>query len=256
VTSVAAIPPKRHFWGMRTAVVTGVSRRRGIGFAVARRLLSEGYAVLTTGWSAHDASQPWGADKEPLRFEAPDGRHLHTEVDLVAPEAPRRLIDLALKTFTRVDALVAVHARSSAQSLDQLTTEELDLSWAVNVRATLLLVRAFVEKHNAGSPGRVVLFTSGQHQAAMPSEIPYAASKGAVHQITATLAEAVAGRGITVNTLNPGPTDTGWADPVIYESVRKAMPAGRWNRPEDAASVVARLLSVEAASINGQIIDL
>jgi 3-oxoacyl-[acyl-carrier protein] reductase len=112
------------------------------------------------------------------------------------------------------------------------------------------------EKHEMGSPGRIVLFTSGQHQTPMPDEIPYAVSKGAVHQMTATLAEALADRAITVNTLNPGPTDTGWADPATYESVRKVMPSGRWNRPEDTAAIVAWLLSDDAASINGEVINL
>jgi 3-oxoacyl-[acyl-carrier protein] reductase len=241
---------------MRVALVTGVSRRKGIGFAVAHRLLSDGYSVLTTGWPAHDASQPWGADDEPLVFDTPEGRHRHVEVDFADPEAAQRLIDLTWKTFARIDALVAVHARSSMQSLHQLTSAELDLCWAINVRATLLLVRAFAEKREAGSGGRIVLFTSGQHQTPMPDEIPYAVSKGAVHQMTATLAKALGDRGITVNTLNPGPTDTGWADPLTYESVRKMMPLGRWNRPEDTAGVVALLLSDKAAAINGQVLNL
>lgn len=241
---------------MRVALVTGVSRRKGIGFAVARLLLSDGYSALTTGWSAHDAAQPWGADDKPPVFDVPEGRHLHIEVDLADPEAPRRLISLAWKTFGRLDALVAVHARSSMQSLHQLTTVELDLCWAINVRATLLLVGAFAEKHETGSAGRIVLFTSGQHQTPMPEEIPYAVSKGAVHQMTATLAKALGDRGITVNTLNPGPTDTGWADPATYESVRKTMPLGCWNQPEDVAGVVALLLSDGAAAINGQILNL
>jgi 3-oxoacyl-[acyl-carrier protein] reductase len=243
-------------WAVRAALVTGVSRRRGIGFAIARRLLSDGYFVLTTGWSAHDAAQPWGADDKALVFDAPHGRHFHVEVDLTDPEASQRVIDLAWKTFARLDALVAVHARSSMQSLPQLTAKELDLCWAINVRATLLLIRAFAEKHETGSAGRVVLFTSGQHQNPMPDEIPYAVSKAAVHQMTATLAKALGGRGISVNTLNPGPTDTGWADPATYESVRKMMPLGRWNRPEDTAGVVALLLSEDAAAINGQVINL
>ena len=240
---------------MPVALVTGVSRRRGIGFAVAQRLLDDDYCVVTTGWSAHDADQAWGADGVPPQFEGAAERHLHYEIDLSESDAPRRLIDLAFQAFRCLDAIVAVQARSSSQDLGQLTAKELDLSWAVNVRATLLLIRAFAEKHDASLPGRIVLFTSGQHRTAMPNEIPYAVTKGAVHQMTATLAAAVAGQHITVNTLDPGPTDTGWADAATCESVQKTMPSGRWNRPGEIAAVVAWLLSHEAAAVTGQVLD-
>ena len=240
---------------MRSALVTGVSRRRGIGFAVAQRLLDDGYRVVTTGWSAHDANQPWGADGIEPQFEDAADRHLHYEIDLSESDAPRKLIDLAFQAFRSVEAIVAVHARSSSQKLGQLTAEELDLSWAVNVRATLLLIRALAERHDAGVPGRVVLFTSGQHRTPMPNEIPYAVTKGAVHQMTATLAAALADHHITVNTLDPGPTDTGWADAATYEFVQKTVPSGRWNRPQDIAAVVAWLLSDQGAGVTGQVLD-
>ncbi len=103
--------------------------------------------------------------------------------------------------------------------------------------------------------GRIVLFTSGQHRGPMPSEIPYAATKGALQQITATRADALAERGVTVNCLNPGPTDTGWALADTDAADALAMPCGRWNTPDEAASVVALLLSDDAATITGQVID-
>ena len=86
----------------------------------------------------------------------------------------------------------------------------------------------------------------------MPREIAYAASKGAIHQVTATLAEALIERGITVNSVNPGPTDTGWLegrDPGL------GMPLGRWGQPEDAARLIAWLCSEDAGWITGQVID-
>ena len=81
------------------------------------------------------------------------------------------------------------------------------------------------------------------------------ASKGALHQLTASLADAVAERGITVNTVNPGPTDTGWAGPELDSLVRERMPLGRWGTPEDAARLIAWLATDEAAWITGQTID-
>jgi 3-oxoacyl-[acyl-carrier protein] reductase len=120
----------------------------------------------------------------------------------------------------------------------------------------LLLVRAFAEQYRPHPHGgRIVLFTSGQHRGPLPTEIPYAATKGALHQITATLADALAEQEITVNCVNPGPTDTGWATPDQQSFVTRHMPRGRWNTPAEAASVVALLLSPDAATITGQIID-
>ncbi len=88
----------------------------------------------------------------------------------------------------------------------------------------------------------------------MPTEIPYAVSKGAIASITPTLADTVIERGITVNTINPGPTDTGWANADLNEFVERHMPRGRWNSPEEAAAVVAMLLSPDSGSITGQVI--
>jgi len=135
-------------------------------------------------------------------------RLAHLEADLADLAAPRRLVSAAVERFGPLDGLVLNHARSQLGVLDELEAETLDLTWAVNVRSSLVVVRAFAEQYRPGpDSGRVVLFTSGQHLGPAPSEIPYAAPKGALQQITRMLAE----RGITVNCVNPGPTDTGWA---------------------------------------------
>ena len=141
--------------------------------------------------------------------------------------------------------------------LGDITAAELDASWAVNARASLLLVQAFAARRDDTRPGgRVVLFTSGQHLGnGMPDELSYAVSKGAVHQMTRSLADALADRRITVNCVNPGPTDTGWATPELDEFVCRAMPFGRWGAPDDAANLVAFLLSPEGGCITGQVID-
>lgn len=246
----------------RATMVTGVSRRRGIGFAIARRLMAqEGSRVFVQSLAAYDTTQPWGADPDGINgviaeLGGESDRLGHLEVDLADPSAPQRLVDAAAERFGALDSLVLNHARSQLGRLSELDAGTLDATWAVNVRASLLLVRAFAEQYRpTPQGGRVVLFTSGQHLGPMPSEIPYAVTKGALQQITPTLADALAEREITVNCLNPGPTDTDWATPDQATMVARHMPLGRWNTPEQAADIVALLLAPEAATITGQVID-
>ncbi|MQA83648.1 MAG: SDR family oxidoreductase [Streptosporangiales bacterium] len=245
----------------RVAVVTGVSRRAGLGFAVARELLAAGARVLIHSWVPHDESQPWGADPagvaELVKDLGGEGSRLaHVAVDFAEPAAPAEVINRAVEAFGAVDVLVANHARSSKQSLTEVTAAELDLSWAVNAWASVLLAQAFTAVHDdSRAGGRVILFTSGQHLAPMSQELPYAISKGAIHQMTLSLSDALIDRGITVNTINPGPVDTGWADPDLAGRVGHALPAGRWGRPEEVARLVRWLASDDSAWITGQVIN-
>jgi 3-oxoacyl-[acyl-carrier protein] reductase len=244
----------------RAALVTGVSRRVGIGLAITRRLGDLGASVFVHSFSPHDATQPWGADPdgpaalvEELRGE---GRNIsHLEADFAEPEAPSVVVNAARAAFGHIDILVANHARSSHLSLEQLTASELDLTFAVNARATLLLVKDFAAQHDGRPGGRVIMMTSGQHRGPMPEELPYTASKGAIHQITSSVAAHLAPRRITVNTVNPGATDTGYATPELYHDVLAREPQGRWGRPDDAARLIAWLATDDARWITGQVID-
>ena len=215
------------------AVVTGVSRRQGIGFAVARRLLADGLQRPRpfVGAARRAASRGGRTPKAPRassQSSAARGAHLcHVEADLADPGAPAAVVERAIEAFGAIDVLVANHAHASDFALADVTAEELDRAWAVNARAVILLVQAFAARRDhARGDGRIVLFTSGQHLGPMADELPYAVTKGAVHQMTRSLADALADRGVTLNAINPGPVDTGWPSEELRERLAPAFPPG------------------------------
>ncbi|HEY8373669.1 MAG TPA: SDR family oxidoreductase [Pseudonocardiaceae bacterium] len=248
----------------RVALVTGVSRRVGIGYAIARRLAAAGASLFLHHYTPHDAAQPWGADpggpqavvdgvSAVLADAAAAVRH--GEADLAEPDAPARLVRAAVDAFGHLDILVCNHALSGDDGpLEALDAAMLDKHWAVNTRSAILLAQAFAAQHDGRPGGRIVFMTSGQDLGPMRDEVAYAAAKGALASVTRTLADHLADRTITVNTVNPGPVDTGYATPELHEAVRRRFPQGRWGTPDDPARLVAWLVTDEAAWITGQVI--
>ena len=243
----------------RVALVTGVSRRAGIGFAIARRLAERGVRVFAHHHVPHDAERAWGADPGGIEAVLAEigGEVADAGFDLAWPDAPEALFAAAAEAFGHIDILVCNHASSGPDgSLAELTAELLDAHWAINTRSSLLLAKAFAAQHDdARAGGRIVFMTSGQHLGPMPGEVAYAASKGALAAITLTLADELADRGITVNCVNPGPVDTGWATPELFAAVADRLPAGRWGEPDDAARLIAWLASDDGRWMTGQVLD-
>ncbi len=195
----------------RVALVTGVSRAIGIGTAVAARLQEMGATVFATGWSPHDVEMPWGSG-QPASLPALQ----IAEHDLAMPGASVAVVDQVVEQHGRLDIVVAVHARSSDGGLAEVTEDELDRCWAANVRSIVMLAQRFAQVHQpppADRPpiGRLVWFTSGQDLAPMDDELAYAVSKGALHQMTGSIAHALVPARIVANCINPGPVDTGYA---------------------------------------------
>jgi len=249
----------------RVAVVTGVSRRAGIGYAIARRLAALGASLFLHQFAPHDRDQPWGADPggpeaviAGVTAARPDDQSgvRQVDLDLTEPGAPERLIDAAGQAFGHLDILVSNHARSGGDGpLGTLTAAMLDAHWTVNTRSAILLAQAFAAQHDGRPGGRVVFMTSGQDLGPMTGEVAYAASKGALASITRTLADQLADRAITVNAVNPGPVDTGYASPEAHEAVRRHFPQQRWGGPDDPARLIAWLATDESAWVTGQVIN-
>ncbi|MEU7933986.1 SDR family oxidoreductase [Micromonospora echinofusca] len=240
----------------RVALVTGVSRRIGIGAAVARTLAADGWRLLLTGLPEFDDAQPYGGDPEGVPALLGElGDAAHVRADLLDPAAPADLVGEALRRHGRLDAVIAVHAYCTDTPFGALDAAEIDRHLLVNVRATLLLAEAFAAAFTAGGGGRLVLFSSGQRLGPMPQTLAYAVSKAAVENATFQLSPLLMPRGITVNCVHPGPTDTGYASPEAYAEVAKLFPGGRWGTPQDAARLVRFLCSPDADWITGQVID-
>lgn len=148
--------------------------------------------MVIHSWSAHDAEQPWSHESGEQRRVIEElgglGDQLdHIEADFADPDAPARVIGRAVDRFGAVDVLVAKHAMSAPGRLNEISSAELDPARAVNARACVLLVQAYAARHDdSRADRRVLLFTSGQHRGPMADELPYAISKGAVHQMTAS----------------------------------------------------------------------
>ena len=255
---------KAHATGMyslshKVALVTGVTRRQGIGAAIALELARAGADVCTAYYRPYDREMPWGVeDTEPedmlVALREIGVRAQGFEIDLGHPEGPSTLFHLARQQFGRIDILVNNAAYSTATSVAGMSATDLDRHYAVNLRAVMLLCLEFVKGFTQGGGGRIINLTSGQGLVPMPNELAYAATKGGIDAFTLSLSAVVAPHGITVNAVDPGPTDTGWMPTGLRASLRGQAPMGRLGTPQDAARVVAFLVSEEAGWVTGQVL--
>ncbi len=228
--------------GRRVVVVTGVGRSIGIGAAIATALGVDGWTVVTAGWRGYDDRMTWGSDSEQLA---------DIEVDLTDPVAPAQLFEHVQRNFGPASALVCCHCESVDSSILTTSVDSFDRHFAVNARATWLLIKKFAEQFvgPAGS-GRIVAITS-DHTA---FNLPYGASKAAMDRIVLAAAVELAELGITANVVNPGATDTGWMDAALEAVVRDGNLQHRIGQPTDCANLVRFLCSPEGQWINGQLL--
>ncbi|MEC0128204.1 SDR family oxidoreductase [Paenibacillus pabuli] len=277
----------------KTAIVTGTSRPGGIGAAICRTLAQEGANLFYTHLYDYDKTENSGdADEnwpdlfaEELRSYGIKAAHM--ELDLTDPASPGRLLEATRSAVGLPTILVNNATYSVSADFHQLNASLIDAHCAVNIRGTFMLSVEFarmleveqtaaaattIDNTGAGSThavsagiagltsdqivrgGRIINLTSGQGKGPMPGNLAYAATKGALSTFTESLSVELAPLHITVNAVDPGPTDTGWMSEEVKKDLLPRFPMGRVGLPEDVSRLIAFLASDDSQWITGQII--
>lgn len=235
------------------AVVTGVSHANGIGAAICRELAAAQIDIFFTYW---DASPDW-PDTFQRELQNYGIQCAYTNVDLSQSTANIEVLDTVLTSLGSPSILVNNAAYSTRDGYLKLSVEDLDKHYAVNMRATFLLSVEFARRfQKAGQTnGRIINLTSGQAQGPMIGELAYGATKGAITAFTLSLSAELAPLDITVNAVNPGPTDTGWMSEEVKQELMPNFLMGRIGLPRDAARLIGFLTSDKAKWVTGQVIN-
>lgn len=244
-------------------LITGVSRTVGIGAATARVLAQSGANIFSTYYRPYDRTLPeWGkndteAEAIILELRQMDVRVAGIELDLADLQAPEQLFDFAETKVGPIDILINNACYSVDVGIEQLTPDILDRHYEVNFRAVALLCAEFVRRYKTRKQqdfGKIINFTSGYPLESNPGNLAYSATKSAVNRFTASASLELAPYRITINAIDPGPTDTGWMSQELKAMLEKNAPFGRLGLPEDAALLVRFLVSQDSNWITGQII--
>ncbi len=243
----------------KIAIITGVSRLKGIGRAICCELAERKFDVFFTYWTDYDNQMPWKVDdNEPelIQQEIIDFgvKCEKLELDLSSENAIGILFNEVKNKLGNPLVLVNNATYSTQTTIDNLTAKELDKHYEVNLKATTLLTIEFVKQFDFNKNGRIINLSSGQSLGQMPNEIAYAITKGAIETLTYTLSQEIASKGITINAVNPGPNDTGWIDKKMKKELLNQFPMNRIGKPKDTAKLIGFLASEDAEWITGQII--
>lgn len=243
----------------KIALVTGVSRLKGIGYAICTELAKRNFDIFFTYWTNYDNQMPWKVVLDEPTLIQNEILELGVsceklELDLSFENSAELLLNEVEKKLGKASVLVNNATYSTQTAIDNFSAIELDKHYEINLKATTLLTIEFIRRFNLKKGGRIINLTSGQSLGEMSDEIAYAITKGAIETLTKTISQKIATKGITINAVNPGPTDTGWMDENLKAIILEKTPMGRIGTPKDASRLIAFLASDEAEWITGQVI--
>lgn len=229
----------------KTALVTGASR--GIGAGIAKRLAADGANVAITYTKGADA-----AAEVVKEIEQAGGRAIAIQADAADAKAVSAAVEQTVAAFGRLDILVNNAGTAIPKPFEKTTPEEMDRVIDINLRGVFTATQAALKHLPDG--GRIITIGSSVGERVMtPGLVAYSATKGAVKMFSQGLAREVGPRGITVNTVQPGPIDTDlnpaagdWATPQIATTSLK-----RYGHVDDIAAMVAFVAGPEASYVTG-----